>query len=231
VRGYFFAIVLALCASPPLFAQCPSPEPGDSDSGVRILEGRLLFHDGIRPWFELKLDRPQCGQTSIQLVRDDLDQKPLEVLRGCRVKSLGVLRSRFTGYITLDVYQNVEQIESVGKCVRQAPFPDFSGLKPDQSVHQYRVEMHVNGSRPIVFTVSEAGHSLRPWQLYASYFLTGGSVLYGKCGEGFVVDKIFGAPEAILGHSEEAHSSNDRATFDLESGKSDVRLGFTCVRP
>ena len=55
-------------------------------------------------------------------------------------------------------------------------------------------------------------------------------------GEGFVVDKIFGAPpEANLGHFDEAQRSNDMATFDLEEaaafGKKDLHLGFPCVRP
>lgn len=95
---------------------------GGSESEARTLEGRLLFHDGIRPWFELKLDQPQCRQTSTELVRVD-DEKPLEVLRGCRVKSQGVLLFAVTG---LDVRQVVQQVESVGKCVRHAPFPDFS---------------------------------------------------------------------------------------------------------
>jgi hypothetical protein len=203
-----------------------------------MLEGRLIFHDGIRQWFELKLDQPQCGRASIQLVRGNLDPKPLEVLRGCRIKSQGVLGFSATGYYSRDIYQYVEQIESVGKCVPQAPLPDFSGVKPDKSVREYRVEMHINyrpGDHPIVFTVSEAGHPLRPWQVYASYFLTGGFILYGTCGEGFVVDKVFGMPQAIPSHFDEAQSSNDRATFDPESaaasGKKDLDLGFTCVRP
>jgi hypothetical protein len=234
VRGYFFAIVLAFCVTPSLFAQCPAPEPAGGESDARMLQGRLIFHDGIRTWFELKLDQPQCGQTSIQLVRSD-GEKPLEVLRGCRIKSQGVLRFRSTGYILLDVYQNVEQIESVGKCLRHAPFPDFSGVKPDQSVHEYRVEMRVNGNRPIIVTVSEAGHALGPWQAYASYFLTGVFILSGTCGEGFVVDKVFGTPQANPTHSEEEPRPNDMATFDLEraaeSGKRDLHLGFTCVRP
>jgi len=146
-----------------------------------------------------------------------------------------LLRFRFTGYLSLDVRQSVEQIESVGKCVRRAPFPNFSGVKPDKSVHEYLVEMHVNGSRPIVFSVSESGRSLRPWQVYASYFLTGGYTLYGMCGDGFVVDKISEAPEVNLQHFDEAHSTNDMAAFDLDKaarfGKKDLHLRYTCLRP
>jgi hypothetical protein len=232
VGGSLLVIVLAAFVTEPLFAQCPPPEPAGGESETRTLQGRLIFHDGIRTWFELKLDQSQCGQTSIQLVRGG--EKPLEVLRGCRIKSQGVLRFRATGYILLDVYQNVEQIESVGKCVRQAPFPDFSGVKPDQSVREYRVEMHVNGSRPIILTVSEAGHSLRPWQVYASYFLTGVFILEGMCGEGLAVDKVFGTPQANPARSGEARSSTATAIFDLDraaaAGKRDLHLGFTCVR-
>jgi hypothetical protein len=56
-------------------------------SQVQTLSGQLVYHDGIRKWFELKLDRAQFGQVSIQLVPAGEDWKPIEVLRGCRVRS------------------------------------------------------------------------------------------------------------------------------------------------
>ncbi len=152
-----------------------------------MLEGRLIFHDGIRQWFELKLDQPQCGRASIQLVRGNLDPKPLEVLRGCRIKSQGVLRFRATGYILLDVFQNVEQIESVGKCVRHAPFPDFSSwrIKPDKLL----AVRDISGSKCSINSASPWRSSDRLYRLgggpfsramasYASYFLTGGFILW-----------------------------------------------------
>jgi|ERR1035437_160768 hypothetical protein len=97
--------------------------------------------------------------------------------------------------------------------------------------------MHVDyepGDHPVVFRVLSSGKELRPWQEYASYFLTGGFVLYGYCGEGFVVDKVFGTPQATPQHFEEPHSPDDAAIFDPESaataGKKDLHLGYTCVR-
>ncbi len=55
------------------------------------------------------------------------------------------------------------------------------------------------------------------------------------CGDGFVVDKISGAPEANLEHFDEALGTNDMAAFDLETaaelGKKDSHLRYTCVRP
>lgn len=219
--------------------QCPQPSTTGSStaSEPRTLEGQLVYHDGMRQWFELKLDQPQCGQASIQLVRGERNWTSLEVLRGCRVRSRGPIDFSPTGYYSLDTYQNVDDIEPVGRCARQPPLPDYSRAKPDKEVRAYRVEMDVDyepGDHPIVFRVSSSGKELRPWQAYASYSLTGLFVLYGRCGEGFVVDRVFGTPQAKPSHFDEPRDSNDMAMFDPESaaasGKKDLRLGYTCVR-
>lgn len=203
-----------------------------------MLEGRLIFHDGIRPWFELKLAQPQCGEASIQLLQGERNSKSLEILRGCRIKSDGALGFSPTGYYSLGVYQSVQQVEPLGACVYKSPLPDAPSAKPDKAIREYRVEMHVNyrpGDHPILFRVSHAGNALRPWQAYGRYFLTGGFILYGMCGEGFVLDKVFGTPQANPGHLDETPSPIDMAMFDLDraavSGKHDLHLGFTCIRP
>ncbi|HVN20938.1 MAG TPA: hypothetical protein VMU05_19285 [Dongiaceae bacterium] len=219
--------------------QCPGTRAKalGTASEVRTLEGRLVFHDSIRKWFELKLDQPQCGQTSIELMRINADWTPVEVLRGCRVRSHGTIDFSPTGYYSLDTYQAVEQIDPVGECARQSPFPDYSKSKPDRSVREYRVEMRVDyepGDHPIVFHVSHTGKELQPWQAYASYMLTGGFVLYGYCGKGFVVDEVFGTPEANPSHFTERGSPDDWAAFNPESaaasGNKELKLGYTCVR-
>jgi hypothetical protein len=231
-----------LVVSAPAFAAgqtCPkSSEAGSSvQSEVRTLEGNLIFHDGIRKWFELKLDQSQCGQASIQLVQGERAGTPMEVLRGCRVRSRGALDFSGTGYYSLEVFQDVRAIEPAGKCERQPPFPDYSKTKPDQAVREYRVDMRVNyeaGDHPVVFRVTNAGKELQPWQAYASYSLTGGFVLYGHCGDGFVVDKVFGTSEAHPDHFDDPRSSGDMAMFDPEgaaaAGKKNLQLGYTCVR-
>ena len=226
VGGYLFAIALALSASPSLFAQCPSV---GTETEARTLQGRLIFFDGIEQWFELKLDQPQCGEAFIELFEQGSNS--LAILRGCRVKSQGALIISARG----NIRQIVKEIEAVGPCVHKAPFPDFSNVKPDSAIREYRVEMHLNGSHPIHFRVSQAGKALRPWQAYASYFLTGGLLLYVSCANGFIVDKVFGTPEAKPADFEEARSPTDMAMFDLDRaaglGKKDPDLGFTCVRP
>ncbi len=162
---------------------------------------------------------------------------PLEVLRGCRVRSSGTIDFSGTGYYSLGTFQDVVEIESIGTCEMQLPLPDYSAAKPERTVLKYRVEMRVNyqpGDHPVVFRVSGGGRDLEPWQAYASYILTGGYVLYGLCGDGFVIDKVFGTPEAKPSHFEEPRTSDDMAAFDPESaaaaGKKDLNLGYTCVR-
>jgi hypothetical protein len=234
------AVAFVACIAVAAVAQqCPQASetgPGTT-SEVRALEGSLIFHDAIRKWFELKLDQPQCGQISIELVRIRREWTQLEVLRGCRVRSKGTIGFSTTGYYSLDLNQDVEEIEPIGTCAQQLPFPDYSKAKPDKSIREYRVDMHVNyepGDHPIIFRASSAGKDLQPWQAYASYMLTGGFVLYGYCGKGFVVDKVFGTQQASPRHFTEPRSSDDAAAFDPESaaasGKKDLHLGYTCVR-
>jgi len=220
--------------------QCPqASETGPhSASEARTLEGRLVFHDAIRKWFELKLDEPQCGQASIELVRVRLDDwRPLEILRGCRVRSSGTIGFSTTGYYSLELNQDVEDIETIGTCETQLPLPDYSDARPDKTIRQYRVDMQIDyelGDHPIIFRVSSEGRDLQPWQAYASYMLTGGYVLYGHCGKGFAIDKVFGTPQAKPSHFDEPRSSGDMAMFDPESaaaaGKKKLHVGYTCLR-
>jgi hypothetical protein len=217
--------------------------PHDSSTGpstpsqARTLEGKLIFHNNIRGWFELQLDKPQCGSRSIELVFPDLKTKNPEAFRGCRLRSTGTIDIPPTGYYSASLFQDVTKMEAVGRCVLQPPFPDYSHAKPDKQVRAYTVDMHVGyraGDHPVEFHVRSAGKELSPWPAYASYFLTGGFVLYGHCADGFVIDRVYGTPAARPTHFDEVGAPDDMATFDPESaavaGKTDLRLGYTCVR-
>lgn len=234
------AITIAACvASPTVAQQCPRPsETGPSiDSELRTLTGQLVYHDGIRRWFELRLDEPTCGYKSIQANESGDDNKELESLRGCRVESSGRIAFSPTGYYSLLAYQSIDKIQPLGSCTRQQPFPDDAGLKPDPQIRAYRVDMSVNyrpGDHPIIFHVRSGGKELQPWRAYASYLLTGGQVLYGDCGEGFVVDRVFGTRQARPEHFEWPRTPEDKAAFDpyaaARAGVRDLHLVYTCVR-
>jgi hypothetical protein len=232
------ALLLFICAALPFRGQqCPMENSNGPShpSETRTLEGQLIYHDGIRKWFELKLDRPECGRESVELVQGDGAFAPgypasLEILRGCHVRTKGVLDLPGTGYYSLGLYQAANEIVPVGECMKQPPFPDYSKAKPDKSIRSYRVEMTIDyeqGDQPIFFRVTSRGKELKPWQAYASYLLTGGFVLWGDCADGYAVDKAFGTPEA-------KPQVIDRAAFDPESaaaaGKKKLHLGYTCIR-
>ncbi len=130
-----FRVLLVIAFAVPLVAQqCPqdpTPDRTHAPSEVRTLEGKLVFHDVFRQWFELKLKQPVCGQTSIELWT--IEHVP-EVMRGCRVRSRGVLNIPITGALSAPLYQVVEDahdVQPVGKCVQKPPFPDYSRIKLD----------------------------------------------------------------------------------------------------
>jgi hypothetical protein len=238
VKGSVRLLAVAVCIVPALAQQCPRSTDKNPyvESEVRTLEGQLIFHDAIRKWFELKLDQPECGQASIELLSFNDQRKQIETLRGCRVRSKGSLGIAMTGYYSLDVNQGVKEIEPLGACARQALLPDYSNARPDKAIRTYRVDMAMDYDplhHPINFRVTSAGKELQPWQAYASHTLTGGFVLYGHCAEGFMVDKVFGTAEASPSHFTERGDSGDMAMFDPESaaasGKKDLHLSYTCV--
>jgi len=225
------------------FGQQPSQstvkEP-EVSSQAETLSGQLVYHDGLRKWFELKLDRAQSGQGSIQLIPGGEDPKPMQALRGCRVRSKGPVFSSPVGdpYYSLDTTQSVQHIEPVETCALKPPIPSSgNGTAPDKDVHDYQVDMRVNsssGDHPVVFRVTSAGKELQPWQAWARYELTPGLALNGLCDGGFVVNQVFGTLQARPSLLTVPQDSQNIAVFDLRgaalSGKTDLQLGYTCVR-
>ena len=90
---------------------CPKETDGPkSPSTFAKLHGQLIFHDNLRQWFELKLDKPHCGQASIEMIRIDKSWSPIQTARGCSVTTSGEVALAFTGYYSLDLYQVVDTI-------------------------------------------------------------------------------------------------------------------------
>ena len=240
IAAFVAALLFMTYGAVPASAQrCPhAPSSGTETASVaQTLHGRLTHHAGIRDWYELKLDRAVCGQRSIQLTVPNNHWEPLERMRGCQVQSWGKIDFSPTGYYSLDLFQDAARLKPVGACVRQPLFADYSKVRPDRRVRSYSVAMHVDyrpGDHPVIFTVTSGRSALHPSQAYASYMLTGGFVLYGLCGEGFAVDRIYGPSIARAAHFGEPRGSGDMAMFYPEtaakSGKTDLHLGYSCVR-
>src|SRR6185437_15930777 len=99
---------------------CPvdSKDGSSKPSESRSLQGRLIYHDGLRKWFELKLDQATCGQQSIQIISNEKNRHSLEVLRGCEVRSTARIAESPTGYYSLNFFEQSPMMEPVGKCAR-----------------------------------------------------------------------------------------------------------------
>jgi hypothetical protein len=217
---------------------CPKWDKAGPDipSKSRSLNGLLLFHNDLRQWFELKLDKVQCGQKSIQLIRISKSINALAVLRGCRVHAYGTLGDAGTTYYSLDMYQDVTRIAPDHPCIRKPLFPNYSKVQPDKSVQSYRVQMNLNygADGPLLFHVSDGKRTLRPWQAYAKYDVSGSFMIEAHCSGGFVVDQVSGTPEAEPRHFDEPRTPDDSALFDPESAAGakvyNLKMDYTCIR-
>jgi hypothetical protein len=219
---------------------CPEENPNgpSKESASRTLTGKVVYHNEIRQWFGLQLDKPVCGLTEIQLLQgggafevDESNAHLIETYRGCSVTVQGALGIPGTGYYSAELYQNVDKIDPALDCVRQPAFPDYSKAKPDPSVHNYRVSMHLDYSARgghIVFTARSRNRLLIPWQAYANYWFTGGYVLYAYCTDGFEIGSFKGTPEA------KPWLPDNSIAMDPESAAekhiTQLRLDYTCHR-
>jgi hypothetical protein len=215
---------------------CPkwSPEGPEIDSAPQTLSGKIIFHNDLRQWFELRLDAPVCGENRVQLLADENHpslERTIQTLRGCRVTAHGALGLPGTGYYSAELYQEVDKVAPNAGCLRQQPFPDYSKLRPSPALRNYRVLMwfdYTKPDSPVHGTVSDGKDTLRPWQQYASYELTGGFVFYASCADEFSVSDFNGTPEA------KAWLADSRIALDPEAAAAKhadrIRLAFTCRR-
>jgi len=89
----------------------------------------------------------------------------------------------------------------------------FDYTKPDSPVHA---------------TVSGGRDTLKPWQQYASYALTGDFAFYASCADDFSVSDFNGTPEA------KPWLADSRIALDPETAAAKhvdrIKLTFTCSR-
>jgi hypothetical protein len=235
VRAVLFIVVLfSIVVRGARGQSCPKEDPAGPliDSSPQTLSGKIVYHDEIRQWFELRLAQPVCGQTIIQLIgKDESLDRTVQTLRGCSATVQGLLGLPGTGYYSAAIYQQVDQIEPAPDCVRRLPFPDYSKLKPSKSLRLYRVSMWFDYTKQdshVHVTIANGTHFLEPWQPYASYYLTGGFGFYGRCADGFDLVSFNGTPEA------KPWLIDNAIALDPEGAAAKhvdhIRLAFTCRR-
>jgi hypothetical protein len=194
--------VLFSLVSISLLAQaCPTAadsETGSDTAHSSVLHGRMVYHNDLRQWLGLRLDKPACGQYEIQLVFNDAAAwSNAEALRSCQVTVIGKIFESPTGYYSAVLAVSEPSLLPDRSCHAFPTKPDLSAAPIASSVHLYHVSITVDyrGKGQVSVHVSDGNRTtpLEPWQAYAHYMLTGGAdVIWFGCRKEFQLEHARG---------------------------------------
>jgi hypothetical protein len=195
----------------------------------------LRFHDEIRQWIGLDLDKTACGVGEIELfvAVESPEGRRAKSLVGCHVKVTGRIYPHSTGYYSAAMAFGDPEVTPDATCHSKPIEPDYSLAPIPAKLLRYRASItadyrgngHVrvkawrDGTKPI---------PLEPWQAYVSYSFTGDrSVIYFQCAESFEVEDPRQNPPrkegSFLGDASEAGTVLDGIGVNV--------LTYQCVRP
>jgi len=189
-----FAAFFFLCASAAVAQSCPTQDAaGQHDaSESSVLHGILVHHDELRTWLGLKLDRPACGESEIQLTFDTPDAwRKAETLRNCGVTATGVLFLAPTAHYSAGMAIENPKLQPDESCrpLPLDPDPSKAPVPPNLRTYHVLITIDTRGKGHTEVRVSsdaDAPEPLAPWQAYAHFSLNGGGdVLWFGCREGF----------------------------------------------
>ncbi len=232
VRWTFWLMFQLSCLA--VHAQvCPS-EGLTTAKTSSTLHGKLISHEDLRQWLELKLDQQACGWGSVQVNSGLIDLKEMHRFRDCGITITGNLFKPMTGYYSLGLAVDVDKIRPDDDCKPHPVQPDLSKYPIPATVKSYMVTIRVDyrDGGHIDVKVSPTVRStvtFTPWQAYARYSLTGSpDVIWFDCAHAFEVAGASQSPK--MGHRIFLDGSgSNSATFDLKSGLN--TLIFQCRRP
>ncbi|HEY2460989.1 MAG TPA: hypothetical protein VGI16_09280 [Candidatus Acidoferrum sp.] len=196
----FFAMVLS-AATASTAQICPASNESNSGKAPKaaIIRGRLRFHDDLRHWLGIELNRPLCGKTEIQIAFSKGDQwKRAKTLRGCTITATGKLYDSPTGYYSADLAIFDPIIKADSSC---HPLPLEAGPRahPSEIPHgpyQTSISIDYRGKGHVDVNVSQGEKKLIPWQDYVDYMLSGSAeVVWLYCAKDFRVTDITQVPE------------------------------------
>jgi hypothetical protein len=200
--------LLLLCAAGTAVAQaCPPKHPlGWREApDTSILRGTLIHHDELRTWLGLKLDKPACGQTEMELVfGDSMAWRRADSLRGCLIGAVGKLYYSPTGYYSADMALSNARLKPDTSC-HPLPVkrdPSTMAILPGVSVYRVSITVDYRGKGHVAVRVWNAKNSrlIRPWEAYADYRLTGrGDGIWLQCRESFVLQDPAQSPPSDVG--------------------------------
>lgn len=201
LAGLLVACVAVTAQScPARDSQGPFEAPSPS-----TLHGTLLVHNDLRDWIGLKLDRPACGESEIELVFQNGDGfRGAETYNGCALTAIGKLFDSPTGYYSANIAISDPDLKPDPSCHPSALTPDPSESPMPPAVTRYRASIVVDyrgrGRVTVEVRDSQNNQPLKPWQPFVKYLLTGGrDGIWFSCGDGFTVQKASASPKSPHG--------------------------------
>lgn len=237
------AVSLLLCLTA-LGQSCPAPgQHGGSGaaSGPSTLHGNLVFHDELRQWLGLKLDRPTCGQTDIQLIFVDAKAwRSAASFRGCAITLTGTLFYAPTGYFSAEMAVSLPALKPDSSC---HPFP----VEPDPTTTpipldlkrfgaSITVDYRGNGHVSVRVWESANKQALQPWEAFVHYHLIQGKhynltgaedVIWFGCRGDFRISDLKQTPQAPNGFIQNEPDSPGTVLQDVHGVN---RVEFGCEK-
>ena len=230
-------LLAVLCVSTSAHAQsCPrhDSEGGDDAADASLLHGTLVHHNELREWLGLKLDRPACGQNEIELVfYDSSAWRRADSFRGCGLTVVGKLYDSPTGYYSSDMAIEEGKLKPDSSCHPFPVRPDPSTTSIPKDLRTYRASITVDfrGKGRVVVKVwndRDPQVSLRPWEAYVDYMLTGGGdIIRFDCRKGFQARDISQQPKSHRGLLNDVPDFPSVGLVDLNGTNT---ISFTCQR-
>jgi hypothetical protein len=201
----FILLATALLATLVANAQsCPKEDPHGfpKASNPSVLHGTLLLHDELRRWLGIKLERPACGQTEVELVFSNVEgRRKAETLQGCNLDVNGKLYFSPSGYYSAAVVIWDPTLKPDPACHPHPLEPDLSSVHIPTTVAAYHASITVDyrGKGHIgikVWQGDDKSALLAPWQAYVTYRLNGAlDVIYFDCQNDFQIKDVTQTPQ------------------------------------
>jgi hypothetical protein len=185
---------------------CPGPD--GSVPAASTLHGVVQYHDDLRQWIGLNLDKPACGQSEIQLTFSRTDHRAAKSISGCGATVSGSIFEGMTGHFSAELAIADPKIVPDRGCKPQPLEVDYSKVQPPRALQRYRASLSVDFSgkghvEQHAWREQNQGAqntprktALTPAPAYVHYMLAGsGEVLRFGCASGFrPVDPVQNPP-------------------------------------
>jgi hypothetical protein len=234
LRSILIVSAVLLCNATLAHAQfCPDEKTGAASS-ISELRGTVRYHDDLRKWLSLDLERSACGLKQSQLVFSNHElARRAKSLDGCKATATGMLYFGETGYYSSTLAISVESLEPDKSCqpAPMEPDPALTRIPLDLRSYYASITVDYRGNGHLTVDVWRDATSvvrLEPWQAYVSYSLNGGAdVLYFGCREGFLWRNAAQVPKSTRS---EIQGAPEQGVVDLSDSVSPNVITFACEK-